>query len=289
MTFVNCTIDTYLNLDFKDPEKLYFVSTNNAFGTSNENSAAATMLMFIGDTLIGNSSSLTRHSTNGYMSKTHHISGSQIETTYENNIINSINLNNNNIIPGTVKIYDAGGKEIFKDYYVAPNSGHDEVVGTGPVGGNAYLVKSNLSNDKPIAVGLIEYETGRISFNSNIISGSEFTVNDVTYKADNEALRKYNDIDELKFSYNDEISIINADVLSQNIPGVPGQTLFVIDEHKVGDKLMNTSTYMYYWYQPDDRSSGKWKNSNLNYTSQISIGDKTVDSLQLSRLLELLY
>ena len=283
MTFVNLTIDAFRNLDFKDPNKLYFVSTNNAFGYGSENSAAAPTLLFIGDTLIGNSSTLTRHSTNGFISNSVSHLGDMVEVLYENATnIKYIKLSNNNLMPGTIKIYDTS-KGLDELLFVDDTSNY----GTSPSGGTSFLVSND---DRRLVVGFIDYGTGKIVFNDDIINNRSFTNNNIDYRS-SDVLHKYGNIDLLKFEYNDEISIVNADVLSKNIPGVLGQTLFVIDEHKLDNDIdsINTSTYMYYWYQPDNNGNGQWKNSNLNYTSQLTIGDRTVSSQELERLLDLLY
>ena len=130
MTFVNLTIDAFRNLDFKDPNKLYFVSTNNAFGYGSENSAAAPTLLFIGDTLIGNSSTLTRHSTNGFISNSVSHLGDMVEVLYENAThIKYIKLSNNNLMPGTIKIYDTS-KGLYELLFVDDTSNY----GTSPSG-----------------------------------------------------------------------------------------------------------------------------------------------------------
>ena len=278
MRYIQCSIDSYLN-NTRDPDALYFVSTNNAFKAGSENKTAAPCLIFLGDTLVSNSGLLVRHATNGIIYLENSTLGHLVEVDYDDdsNRINIIKLNNN-IIPGTVtiKVYSDDSRSnllyTFKDDTSNP--------GTGPAEGRAYIVNTDANGDliSDVKVGYLSYEDGVISFDTATEINSTLLSN-----IDGDLLST------IEIIYNNQIYIINSDVLSKNIPGICGQTLFVIDEFKDSDGLTSTSTYMYFWEQPGDRDSGYWKNANINYVNRMTFGDREISNVELGRLLALLY
>lgn len=256
--FIDCTLQSYLNLQEKDSSAIYIVSTDTSFNNT-EAQHSVPNLIFKGDKLISNSGLLTRYSTNGFIS----LESNVFSVTISNEKFVNIELNTN-IIPGTVVIKSYTTEEhtdtpvIFID---------NAISNTGTT--SAYIKSQSSGND----VALIDYSTGLITFDN---------ITDTTLKDIGNARL-------ITISYNNQINIINADALSTNILGVPGQTLFIIDEFTNSNGLTSKSTYLYFWEQLDGSSSGSWKNANINYVNRMSIGDRELTSAELERLLELLY
>lgn len=115
--------------------------------------------------------------------------------------------------------------------------------------GNGMLVFYDKTSSQYIGAGWINYDEGIISLYNNIPLYYNFE----------------NNLSDLTYNY--KIKIGNLNALSQAIPGVPGQSLFVTDIFYNQSGKKDRGTSMFVWDESID--GGQWVNANLVYTNRL--------------------
>lgn len=133
--------------------------------------------------------------------------------------------------------------------------------------GKIYL-KSDLDSGKvnKVQFGKINYENGLITIYNNRYSVNSGTPNLYSFGC---AIEGKNSVISIEYNYN--VNIDNIQQLSEVIPGMPGQTLFVINRFIGRNGQESCGTTMFYW--DSDADGGNWKNANLTYTSTLNLPD----------------
>ena len=103
---------------------------------------------------------------------------------------------------------------------------------------------------------------------------------------DNEDINVYSE-----YENNYIVNVSNVSEISTAIPGMVGQTLFVVDTYKDMKGNEFNGTTMYYWSEADidGNTVGTWKNANILYTSKLMIDeDLSLTASEIAKLKELL-